>query len=210
MIPLEEIAFQNKDLSPEMKKMKETSDRFFKKISSCINFLGPILAFTILLFYSILTHTFFRIIIPFWKGVYGENFSVFLKVLGAHFSISWIFNYTLTMTMKAGSTKDFHNSIYYRKNDPLIIPNDVLDIKSIFKNKLNISSINDIKSEIINIKINKKSYDFPEESLNKLKEDEIIHILEKKDYTFDKKSIAPFQNLSCDDNIDFILNHDFK
>ena len=166
MIPFEEITFQGTNINSEQKRINELSERLFKKVSSCLNCLGPILIFTVILFFSLLTHTFYFNIIPFWEAKYGRDFGNFLRLLGAHFTIYWIFNYCLAVIMKPGSTQDLQKSVFYRKNDPFKIPSEIIEIKSILKNKMNTRQVNVNDLDEFIIKTNNKCDNYEDSTNN--------------------------------------------
>jgi hypothetical protein len=137
MIPFQELTFNNYNSSPENQRMKEASEKFFNKFSFLVNLLGPVLSFSLVLFFLILVYTLHTDIIPFWENHIGMYYGMCMRLISFFFAFSWSFNYTLSLIMKGGYTSDLKNSRFYRNNDPLEISTDIVDLKLIWNNKTN-------------------------------------------------------------------------
>jgi hypothetical protein len=109
----------------------------FEKFSSGIRFIGPLFAFALTLFVLIVTHAFFYIILPYHYNMWGSVVGLILALMASFIVFGLLFNYFLCVLVKPGSLDDIKKSKYYKKNDPLKVSKQIIDLEEVFKNEDN-------------------------------------------------------------------------
>jgi hypothetical protein len=160
--------------------IEEVIEIVFERFSQGIRIIGPIFAFALTLFVFIVVHAFFQVIQPYWANTYGSFIGFILSLMCLFFLFNILFNYFLAVLVKPGSLEDIRKSRYYRKNDPLRVDENLVDLTPIFTNKNNCLEgfSRSIKSETHQIRYKSKSNGFcKDENKNTIvnQEQQILH-----------------------------------
>ena len=122
---------------PNPSKIEYYIEYIFDKFSQGIRLIGPLFAFALTVFISIVTHAFFHVILPYYVRQFGLVFGLLLIVIALYVLFNLLFNYFMAVLVKPGSMSDFKTSKYYRKHDPLTINPEIIDLQTVFNNSIN-------------------------------------------------------------------------
>ena len=122
---------------PDPSKIEYIIELIFDKFSKGIRLVGPLFAFALTVFISVVTHAFFQVILPFYTRQYGHFFGIILIFIAIFTLFNLLFNYFMAVLVKPGSMSDLKTSKYYKKHDPMKINNDIVDMNTIFSNSAN-------------------------------------------------------------------------
>lgn len=89
----------------------------FHKFSQGMKIIGPFFAFALIAFIFIVTHTFFDVIIPFYKKNYGIVVILILTFICLFLLFNILFNYILAVLVRPGSGDDVVKSKYYKSHN---------------------------------------------------------------------------------------------
>ena len=181
---------------PNPNKVEYFIELIFDKFSKGIRLIGPLFAFALTVFISVVTHAFFQVILPYYTRLYGLVFGILLIFIAMFTLFNLLFNYFMAVLVKPGSMSDLKTSRFYKKNDPMKINFDMVDLNTVFNNSANkagkpIQKENSEKN-VFEFKGNKES------TIDK--EDTLITL--NKNTPGDKNSNDPSVNLITEDSID--------
>lgn len=122
---------------PNPSKIEYYIELVFDKFSKGIRLVGPLFAFALTVFISIVTHAFFHVILPYYTRQYGLIFGIFLVCLALFTLFNLLFNYFMAVLVRPGSMSDLKLSRYYKKHDPMKINQDIIDLNTVFNKQAN-------------------------------------------------------------------------
>ena len=109
----------------------------FDKFSKVLRLIGPLFAFALTVFISIVTHAFFNVILPFYIRMLGEVFAIILVFIALFILFNLLFNYFMAVLVKPGSVSELKFSKFYKKHDPMKIDPEIIDLNTVFNNPIN-------------------------------------------------------------------------
>jgi len=122
---------------PDPSKIEYIIELIFDKFSKGIRLVGPLFAFALTVFISVVTHAFFQVILPYYTRQFGYFFGIILIFIAIFTLFNLLFNYFMAVLVKPGSMSDLKTSKYYKKHDPMKINNEIVDLNTIFNNSAN-------------------------------------------------------------------------
>ena len=122
---------------PNPSKVEYYIELIFDKFSKGIRLVGPLFAFALTVFISIVTHAFFHVILPYYTRQYGFFFGVLLVFMALFTLFNLLFNYFMAVLVKPGSMTDIKNSRYFKKHDTMKVNPDIIDFNTVFNNSAN-------------------------------------------------------------------------
>ncbi len=125
----------------EPNKFEKVLEFLFEKFSIGIRIIGPLFAFALTTFVLIVAHTFFNVILIYWKEKFGFLIKLPLTLMACYLLFSILFNYFLAVLVRPGSLEDLKKSKFYRYNDPFKPITDEIDLTNILKNPNNIENL---------------------------------------------------------------------
>lgn len=149
-----------KRFSHNISNIELVFELIFDKFSKGLRVIGPLFAFALTLFVLIVAHSAFFIIIPYWTANYGIIPGTISFFTAIYILFSILFNYFLSVLVKPGSLADIKKSKFYKKNDPLSLEDDVVNLKNVFISKVNKQAINSKSNQnenCMNIKLRLKA-----------------------------------------------------
>jgi len=162
----------------------------FEKFSKGLRIIGPMFAFALTIFVLIVAHSEFYIVIPYWTVNFGILSGIILFFISLYLLFSILFNYFLSVLVRPGCLEDIKRSKYYRKNDPLNMKDDLVNLKDVFLNKINRtekSCSNKSNNENKHIKLRLKTDNLSIVSDNLRKEEDILNNANLKNQTIESK-----------------------
>jgi hypothetical protein len=99
-------------------KVEQLIEFLFNHFSKGVKFIGPFFAFALLTFVLVVSHSFFTILLPYWKKKLGFIFAILIILVCLFLLFNILFNYFLAVLVKPGSTKDIKGSRLYKRKNP--------------------------------------------------------------------------------------------
>ena len=188
----------NQILPTNPSKIEYYIEYIFDKFSKILRLIGPVFAFALTVFISIVTHAFFNVILPYYVRQFGILLGMILILIALFILFNLLFNYFMAVLVKPGSINDLKTSKYYRNHDPLEINQDIVDLESVFKNSLNkiAAKLLELQKNLFELKMknlntnNEEIINMTDDSIKSVSTDE-IKLLNKSDknYLLEEDSI---------------------
>jgi hypothetical protein len=133
--PLEEVRIAGQGLSKkadnliydERNNFEKIVETLFNHFSSGLKIIGPFFAFALILFILTVTHTFFTVMLPYWKNKLGEYMGMILCIITCYIVFMILFNYLLSVLVKPGCAEDMRKSkIYTKEKNPYVFNEELL------------------------------------------------------------------------------------
>jgi len=90
-----------------------------------LKLIGPFFAFSLTVFIFFVVHTFFDVLLPYWKSKLGNLFGFLITIILMLLLANILFNYFLAMLVKPGSLQDIIKSKKYKCRNPYIFTKDI-------------------------------------------------------------------------------------
>ncbi len=129
-------------------------ETLFNHFSSGLKIIGPFFAFALIIFILTVTHTFFTVMLPYWKNKLGEYIGTILCIITCYIVFMILFNYLLSVLVKPGCVDDMRKSkIYTKEKNPYVFNEEIL--KEVDLNYL-LSGLSIKENEVLEMNQNKQ------------------------------------------------------
>ncbi len=130
----------NQNSNPEKNKLAYFEifiETIFKQFSNTLKFIGPIFSICFFIFTIFVSHSFFKILIPYWKDRLGIVPAIIIILFGLYLVFNIIFNYSLAVLVKPGCVDDIKRSKFYKRFRILQKQNDDIQLNINKENEIN-------------------------------------------------------------------------